>query len=483
MVLGVAAGVLYYWRKNSNHDEHSQPSYLQIADRRINNSRDKDKQITICVGSSQAVTVEMMTDVSNFNRFVQLPIKASSVRISSLSGAGGLSAEMNRLHVQLEDSNDKNNANVCSFVLKSTQTSSNDRSIALGLAREGVFYDQLAGQLRSVGVSIPQCYFAYADMGTGSKVIVLEDLGPKSIQAGYFFGNGSPHNWGKNLTQICSAAPNVSAVSISKSAFAMAASMHALYWKDIQKVTLKSVSAAISEVKSAVTSSECDRSWLRGYDWIRGEGEGSFHEAQQQAIDNWKVTKTKFGTQEYKVVWDQLTIDCIESSFSKVSWSSFQQELTQRPVTLVHGDFHPANMMYIPADAASTQSKTPSASLYLLDWEVIGVGSGPQDIAQFLISHMDAPTRKQHEHELIQYYYDALIQAGGGKVCDMKGKTYSLADCKEEYIRGGSERWIWLLALISNMCPDSMVQYFHDQLTSFIRMHGVTASSIGQPRV
>jgi len=61
--------------------------------------------------------------------------------------------------------------------------------------------------------------------------------------------------------------------------------------------------------------------------------------------------------------------------------------------------------------------------------------------------------------------------------------SYTWEECWDEYIAGGCERWVWLLALISGMCPDALTQYFHDQLAAFMTDHKVSAESIGMPRV
>jgi thiamine kinase-like enzyme len=79
------------------------------------------------------------------------------------------------------------------------------------------------------------------------------------------------------------------------------------------------------------------------------------------------------------VKWDPLLVACLDASFAKISWDVFQDNIKSTAWTLAHGDFHPANMMW---DNAASR-------LVLLDWEVVGLGSGPQDLAQFLISHMD----------------------------------------------------------------------------------------------
>lgn len=51
-------------------------------------------------------------------------------------------------------------------------------------------------------------------METGEKIIIMEDLSLKGIQSGYFFGPGSPLNWGKDLTVLLSHVPSLGDLSI-----------------------------------------------------------------------------------------------------------------------------------------------------------------------------------------------------------------------------------------------------------------------------
>ena len=44
----------------------------------------------------------------------------------------------------------------------------------------------------------------------------------------------------------------------------------------------------------------------------------------------------------------------------------------------------------------------------------MGVGSGPQEIAQFLISHMEPGMRSEVEAEVVQEYYRALTTQNPG---------------------------------------------------------------------
>ena len=46
--------------------------------------------------------------------------------------------------------------------------------------------------------------------------------------------------------------------------------------------------------------------------------------------------------------------------------------------------------------------------------ENVGIGSGPQELGQFLISHMDPTLRKEVERELVEHYYQELLRTRGG---------------------------------------------------------------------
>lgn len=141
---------------------------------------------------------------------------------------------------------------------------------------------------------------------------------------------------------------------------------------------------------------------------------------------------------------------------------------------MVHGDFHPANMMWKPIP--SYDKTKASGLIYFLDWEMVGIGSGPQDLAQFFISHVSSETRRICELKLLREYYEALNET-------ITNDRFSWEDCKRDYSHGGAERWIWLLPLLAEMCPDKMVQFFHDQLQQFLEDHNLNASNIGMPRV
>lgn len=214
-----------------------------------------------------------------------------------------------------------------------------------------------------------------------------------------------------------------------------------------------------------------------------GEGEDTWQKSQDTASGLWAKTQEKISAGTSAVKWDAHLLQCMDASIAKISWSAYQKEI-QSPAyrwTLVHGDFHPANIMW--RYAAGEQAGGP----VLLDFEVVGLGSGSQDLAQYLISHMSPEDRRIHEEALLRDYYDHLTGVTKTGASDTQSYVdpadYPYVQCRKDFVAGGVGRWVWMLALLSGMCPDVMVQYFHDQVMHFIVDHGVTPETMPMPRV
>eukprot|EP00974_Lingulodinium_polyedra_P033764 3246469-Lingulodinium_polyedra.AAC.1 len=65
----------------------------------------------------------------------------------------------------------------------------------------------------------------------------------------------------------------------------------------------------------------------------------------------------------------------MNQAMASISWERYQEQMKTKPWTLVHGDHHPANIMWIVGDDEDGDYPL------LVDFEVVGLGSGPQDIA------------------------------------------------------------------------------------------------------
>lgn len=385
----------------------------------------------------------------------QLDVNVSSAELLPLSGAGGLAAAMNRITVTLDDGSTR------SFILKRTPTEGEVQAKALGQPREAFFFVHNFGSQIGIEQNLPVVRYAHGNMGTGKKTLLMAELN-NHVQSGYFFGPHSPHNWGKNLlnlTGIDEGDRIAIMEKVTSIAFRISAKMNAKFWKD---------------------SSLLAHMWLRGVEYVAGTSEASWTAAQDTCVKHWSNTKKKIEDGTSAVRWSPHLVACMDASIAKISWENFRANFVAQGgvFTLVHGDFHPANMM--------VRKRTPEeggllsledTDLTILDWEVVGLGSGPQDCAQYFISHMVSADRRQCEERLLKEYYATLVANGVEEV------AYGWERCWADYVEGGVCRWVWLLALLSAICPDPLTQYFHDQVSDFILDHGITPENIAMPRV
>ena len=302
-------------------------------------------------------------------------------------------------------------------------------------------------------------------MDTGVKLLLLEDLSD-CIQSGYFFGSHSPLNWGKDLDLLTSSATNITNNDIISNVFSVASKMHAKYWnsKELGDIT-----------------------FLRCNDWQKGDNEKGWAASQAMSVNSWTTIKTTFTNGNPTIEWDPELVRIIDASLNKISWKEFStRKLAMTDAyTLVHGDFHPGNMMYRPT----------TKEIAIVDWEQVGIGSGAQDLAQFMISHTTPSDRKTLEIKHLQQYYSDLC-ANHLKYHGIELTGYSLDDCFKEFVFGGLERWIWLLVFICGMpsIPPPVAQTFHKAVSQFYHDYSsptegfdsgiiVNIDTIGMPRV
>jgi hypothetical protein len=422
-----------------------------------------------------------------FSVMLGLPVKG--VRVQSMAGAGGFSGDMSRVWVTYADSGESEGESESEgeqvMVMKHTKENGAASSKALGLAREGCFYRWVQSSRSSSNSSssvydalLPKIYYSKGDMVSGDKVILLEDLG-SFVQTGYFFGGGSPLNWGRDLEKevtdkglsLGSANPGQITELVAEAACLLAAKYHGEHW--MRKDLLEG------------------HEWLKASDWYVNKGEATWQGGQKYIKDAWDILKTtKATTDNTDCIWSPYIIGLIDASMNKISWNAYQERIQGSHFTLAHGDFHPANMM-CSFDNDKLQAGCLTAEdikMRLVDWEVVGVGSGAQDIGQYMMSHMAPEARRVCEDRLLKVYFDKLqatIAARDIQGVDIVAERveYTFEMCKREYVYGGVERWMFLLVILANMCPDKMQQYFLDQVEAFALDHGVTAESIGMSRL
>jgi thiamine kinase-like enzyme len=331
----------------------------------------------------------------------------------------------------------------------------------LGLARESFFFNELAEQVKyrvkddkenpQYIQFIPRVYYAYGNIEDGNKFIVMEDLSSNYIDSGILFGPGNPNNWTRNLTNKITEAyppPSIAPTSfeVAKQTFLAIAKVHATFWKD-----------------GELLSDEYN--WLRGSSWINGKDEASWNASQGLIQSMWSSMQSGIDT---RINWDPLVKKIVESAMKGISWESQQTRLNASTNwCLCHGDFWPGNVMI---------SKTNTHDLRLLDWEMTGLGSGPQDLGQYVLSNMDPEERRKGEFDLVKNYFNELVRLG---VHD-----FSWEECWAEYKIGGLERWLWFLVYFCAQSGTllSWAQFFHDQIKEFVHDHKIQPDDVTQPR-
>lgn len=275
----------------------------------------------------------------------------------------------------------------------------------------------------------------------------MEDV-QDAIDSGVLFGNGNPNNWKRNLPEIAAKAgsPPPSSRQVALVTFREIAKIHATYWRQGDLLTP-------------------DKAWLRGQEWLQGKGRESW-EASQKLVQNFWKSYLETEADKPIIKWDSNVRSTVEKAVKGISWDAQMKRLhTEGHWTLVHGDFWPGNVMWMTKEADAIR---------LLDWEMVGLGSGPQDLGQYVISNMDPVERKQCERELVEAYFEEL------KKCRPVDCTWDY--CWNEYKVGGLERWLWFLVYFVGSGIGEWGQYFHNQMKDFMADHELTAEDIVQPR-
>ncbi|CAJ1959165.1 unnamed protein product [Cylindrotheca closterium] len=354
------------------------------------------------------------------------------------------------------NSSSSNTSNTSTLVVKQvTESQGTAMSKQLGLAREALFYSQLSQDLPAN--LFPKIHYSYGNYETGEKCVIMEDL-ENAIDSGVLFGPGNPNNWKRDLPTLAAKAGNPSSKQVAMVTFVQMAKVHATYWKSSSKLLTN------------------DKSWLRGQDWLQGQGQDSW-KASQGMLQNWWKDYLE-ADQPAIIKWDPKVQKATEKAMNGISWESQLERLhTNGHWTLVHGDFWPGNIMWmILGSNSNNNNDDDDDQIKIIDWEMVGLGSGPQELGQYVISNMDPAERRASEKELVQAYYKELqANLEDEKCC-------SWEYCWSEYKIGGVERWLWFLVYFIGNGMGDWAQFFHDQISEFMNDHNLSEDDITQPR-
>lgn len=98
----------------------------------------------------------------------------------------------------------------------------------------------------------------------------------------------------------------------------------------------------------------------------------------------------------------RLSALCEQLSKSPSKLQTVHDLVDDGPSTLIHGDFHIANMLL--------STDPGDESLWLLDWATCGRGNPLRDLAFFFIVSVQANHRREHEAQCLSVYHKALTK-------------------------------------------------------------------------
>lgn len=371
----------------------------------------------------KSVNHKWLNNLLHARKLIPEEISLVDVKIDFLNNNRGLA---NIIYV-LKLAYNKESPNLLKTLLMKTNNNETIRrrytNVACGTYREAFFYDKYS----NIGV-LPNIIYSYASPIHGCYIIIMEDLRSESTGVNFYFGN---QVWGtKELEK--SKEPEI----MLKNIYLKAASMHAKYWND--KTLL-------------------DNKWLKAVNWYAGKDRASWSMGLKRANQLWIKAKSKINSNDVK--WSPKLISIIDKSFENTTWEKLQEQLndSKTPFTLTHGDFHASNMLYLFL----------KDEIVWVDWSEIGIWEPMADIGQIMISDIKIDVRRKHERELVRAYWDHLIS------CGVSPNEYTFEQCWKSYQRSPIERWIWMFAILTGFfdLPANAVQYFHDQVLSFIEDH------------
>jgi thiamine kinase-like enzyme len=90
------------------------------------------------------------------------------------------------------------------------------------------------------------------------------------------------------------------------------------------------------------------------------------------------------------------------------NFQNTQNMLSDKNLTLCHGDVKSANIFYKPIDNDASLTYEP----YFIDWQYISIGKGVQDLVFFMIESFEIEKMNIYKTILKNYYYVKLIENG-----------------------------------------------------------------------
>ncbi len=222
---------------------------------------------------------------------------------------------------------------------------------SLGLyLSEAEFYRQLGAD---PGISVPRCYYADIDPGSGVFVLLLEDMSECRV------GDSLGGSWrGAEDVEL---------------AVRYLAPFHARWW---------------------------DSEQLRDLSWLDYPGTSGFDAFLQQAHGALAAALPR-AREIFGDDFPQSLAALSERLVTSFEW--FAAETVSGPLTLVHGDFHPGQIFF-PSGGGGRFA--------VFDWQTVRIGRGGEDLARIVIFGLAPEERRASEERLIELYHSLLLEHG-----------------------------------------------------------------------
>jgi thiamine kinase-like enzyme len=209
---------------------------------------------------------------------------------------------------------------------------------------EVMFYQQIAPLS---ALPVPRLYYGAADDTAGCVILVLEDF--QNVHQGDVLGG-------------CSRADATLVIE-------HLAQFHAQWW---------------------------DHPQLETFSWLPRWG-GDSQAAQSRYVQCIDPFLQRYGSRVPRQVREM--IEALASNYGAV-----RERLSQSPVTLIHGDLHVDNLLFLPSQY--------ERGMRVLDWQSVARGRGVIDLALFLFGSLETTTRRAVEGDLLRRYHEVLRVSG-----------------------------------------------------------------------
>ena len=220
---------------------------------------------------------------------------------------------------------------------------------------------------QQVQLSIPRAYHNAADVEAGEYVLLLEDMAPRR-----------PGNQLAGCT-----------LEEAELALQEVAGFHATWWEHPK----------LDEFST----------------WLPGPDDPYF--ALLEAV--YQDALPKFADAFGYLVGDRIVE--LAGRYSGMYAEAVQRGVGRLPHTFIHGDFRLDNMMF--------SGSGDELQFCLLDWQLPFKANPMWDVVYFLAGNFEPQWRRDHQHQLLHRYHDALVAAG------VSG--YPFEQCEEDYRAAG----------------------------------------------